>query len=68
VEIPREYGIELRTGPVDVGLEHRKQGQIHGQEYTEKAWYRTDTGARETHLVDDILESALGRDPKYCKL
>ena len=34
----------------------------HGQEYTEKARHRTGTGAREAHLVDDVLESALGGD------
>ena len=43
--------------------EHRlRRCTEHGQEYTEKARHRTGTGARETHLVDDLPESALGRD------
>ena len=34
----------------------------HGQEYPEKAWHRTGTGAGEAHLVGIVLESTLERD------
>jgi hypothetical protein len=35
------------------------------KEYTGKAWHRTCAGAREAHLLEVVLEGALGCDGCY---